>query len=373
MLLSERMARSVMNRFGPDKVKWHYDHALVLQSIFLLGLQTGEDEFCRYVKSMYDEVISSSGGISGYREDEYNLDMINPGKTLFLLHEKYKSENYLIGIKQLRVQLAKHPRTESGGFWHKKIYPYQMWLDGLYMQGPFYAQYAAVLAEPEAAAADIADIEHQFTLIGSMARDAKTGLLYHAWDESKKQKWANPGTGCSPHFWGRALGWYCMALADTLKFIPPSHEKTITAISNIALGLLDPLMKYQDKKSGLWYQVLDMGGQEGNYTESSASSMFVYFMARMLRMGLINDERKSIVKDAALKAYKGLTDGKLQEDSSGFIHLNDTCRVAGLGGDPYRDGSYEYYIGEPKHADDFKGDGAFILASMEIERLTENS
>ena len=362
-----------MNRFGPDQVKWHYDQALVLQSIFLLGQKTGEDEFCRYVKSMYDKIISSSGDISGYREDEFNLDQINPGKTLFLLYGKYKSENYLIGIEQLRIQLLKHPRTDSGGFWHKKIYPYQMWLDGLYMQGPFYAQYAAVLDEPETVASSIADIEHQFTLIGEKARDAKTGLLYHAWDESKKQKWANPSTGCSPHFWGRAMGWYCMALVDTLQFIPPSYKKTVTAITNIALGLLDPLMKYQDKKSGLWYQVLDKGGQKGNYTESSASSMFVYFMAKMLNDGLIKDEKKAGgVKDAALKAYQGLKDGKLQEDASGDIHLADTCRVAGLGGEPYRDGSYEYYIGEPKAADDFKGDGAFILASMEIERLSEN-
>jgi unsaturated rhamnogalacturonyl hydrolase len=357
---SERMALSVMRRC--KEMQWHYEYGLVLQGIFLLG-QRGDDEFCRYVKSMYDQKITASGDIVSYRKDEFNLDQINPGKTLFLLYKKYGDEKYRIAIEKLMDQLRNHPRTETGGFWHKKIYPWQMWLDGLYMQGPFYAQYAAEFTDGN----EFDDIEHQFTLIESKSRDNQTGLLYHAWDESRQQKWAHPDTGCSPHFWGRALGWYCMALTDVLSFIPPSRAKTFEALAGIARRLLDPLMKYQEPTSGLWYQVLDKGDAKNNYTESSASSMFVYFMTKMLRLGLVDENKKRQVRAAAKKAYKGLLDNKLREDPSGELHLTDICKVAGLGGTPYRDGSYEYYVNEPRAEDDFKGVGPFILASMEQE------
>jgi len=358
------MVRSVMNRYKPEQVEWHYEHGLVLQSIFLVGEKTGQEEFCQYVRSMYDTKITPAGEILTYREGEFNLDQVNPGKTLFLLHKKYGDERYRIAIDKLREQLRKHPRTKAGGFWHKQIYPWQMWLDGLYMQGPFYAQYAAEFGP----VADFDDIELQFTLIESKARDGETGLLYHAWDESREQKWANPHTGCSPHFWGRALGWYCMALVDVLSFTPPSCAKTSAALTAIAQRLLAPLLKYQDAASGLWYQVLDCGDSPHNYTESSASSMFVYFLTKMLRMGLVKDGAEQ-VKTAARKAYQGLLDNKVQEDPSGELHLTGICKVAGLGGKPYRDGSYDYYVKEPIATDDFKGVGPFILASLEQESI----
>ena len=368
--VSQRMVRSVINRYRPDQVEWHYEHGLVLQSIFLVGEKAGQEEFCQYVRSMYDTKITPAGDILTYREGEFNLDQVNPGKTLFLLYKKYGDEKYRIAIDKLRDQLRKHPRTRAGGFWHKQIYPWQMWLDGLYMQGPFYAQYAAEFGSAtDDAVTAFDDIEHQFTLIESKARDNQTGLLYHAWDESKRQKWANPDTGCSPHFWGRALGWYCMALADVLDFIPPIRAKTSEALATIARRLLDPLIKYQEPTSGLWYQVLDKGDAQNNYTESSASSMFVYFMTKMLRMGLVDEKTTGQVRAAARKAYKGLLGNKLREDPSGELHLTDICKVAGLGGTPYRDGSYEYYVNEPRAEDDFKGVGPFILASMEQEAL----
>jgi unsaturated rhamnogalacturonyl hydrolase len=360
--LSQRMARSVMNRYGTHQAQWHYEHGLVLQSIFMLGQRTGQDEFCRYVKEMYDSMIRADGEIRGYREGEYNLDQINPGKTLFLLYAKYGEKKYRRTIEKLREQLCGQPRTKSGGFWHKKIYPWQMWLDGLYMQGPFYAQYTAEFGN----GTDFDDVGRQFPLIETKARDPHTGLLYHAWDESLKQKWANPDTGCSPHFWGRALGWYCMALADTLDFIPPAHEQAET-LKAIARRLIAPLLKYQDAESGLWFQVLDRGGAPGNYTESSASSMFIYFLLKMIRHGVTPDSGAAPLKTAAEKAYQGLVKQKIQEDPSGGLHLTGICKVAGLGGEPYRDGSYEYYINEPQAVDDFKGVGPFILASMERE------
>jgi len=362
--VSQRMACSVMHRYKTGEMRWHYEHGLVLQSIFLLGLKTGNQEFCDYVKSMYDTVITAEGEIQTYRETEYNLDQINPGKTLFLLRKHYGGKKYRAAIEKLRNQLRGHPRTSEGGFWHKQIYPYQMWLDGLYMQGPFYARYAYENNH----AADFDDITLQFTLIESKARDAATGLLYHAWDESRRQKWANPDTGCSPHFWGRAMGWYCMAIADTIEFIPASRMENYEALKAIARRLIAPLLNYQDAESGLWYQVLDRGNAPKNYTESSASSMFTYFLFKMLRLGLVPDDSIAAVKTAARKAYNGLLEHKIQEDADGRLHLSGICKVAGLGGTPYRDGSYEYYVNEPVADDDFKGVGPFILASMEYER-----
>jgi unsaturated rhamnogalacturonyl hydrolase len=237
-----------------------------------------------------------------------------------------------------------------------------MWLDGLYMAGPFSAQYAA-----EFGGADFDDVVRQFTLMESKAADKATGLLYHAWDESRGQLWANPETGCSPHFWGRAMGWYCMALADTLDFIGPACQAHYGELAAIAGRLLAPLLKYQDKKSGLWFQVLDQGQREKNYTESSASSMFVYFLLKMIRLEIFRKDDCPRAEEAAIRAYEGLLRDKLEEDSSGGLHLTGICKVAGLGGNPYRDGSYGYYVGTTVAADDFKGLGPFILASMEYE------
>ena len=360
---SQRMALSVMSRYTPAQVQWHYEHGLVMQSIFILGDKTGNEDWLDWVKGMYDTKVKDSGAIEDYQEEEYNLDMINAGKTLFLLFKKYGEEKYRKAIESLMNQLRNHPRTKANGLWHKKIYPWQMWLDGLYMAGPFHAQYGAQFGGD----GDLQDAVYQFVLMESKARDKETGLLYHGWDESRKQLWANPNTGCSPHFWGRALGWYCMALLDTLDFIADNKQKE--ALVSIAKSLVTPLLKFQDKKSGLWYQILDRPSCQGNYTESSATSMFVYFLLKMIRLGLISKIDTPAVKEAALFSYQGLIKEKIKEDENGELHLTGICKVAGLGGNPYRNGSYEYYLSEPIVTDDFKGVGPFILASMEAEVL----
>ena len=363
--VSERMARSVMNRYAPEQMRWHYEHGLVLQSIFLLGQRLGQDEFCHYVKSMYDTKITPGGDIVSYREDEYNLDLVSAGNTLFLLYRKYGEEKYRSAIEKLMNQLRRQPRTKAGSFWHKQIYPWQTWLDGLYMGDPFYARYTAEYG----GGADFDDIVRQFTITEAKTTDRETGLLYHAWDESRKQLWANPETGCSPHFWGRAMGWYCMALADVLEIIPPERQKNHEAITAIACRLFTPLLKYQDSESGLWYQILDRRHSEKNYTESSASAMFVYFLLKMIRLKGAPKNDVPQLEAAARRAYQGLLDQKITEDPSGELHLTSICKVAGLGGIPYRDGTYEYYVNEPVVSDDFKGVGPFILASMEQEGL----
>ncbi len=364
--ISERMALSVRKRYTPEQVQWHYEHGLVLQSVHAVGLRTGETDFFSWVSGMYDTQIAADGTINTYRKDDFNLDQINPGKMLFDLHAATGDPRYRTAIETLRTQLRNQPRTESGGFWHKKIYPAQMWLDGLYMQSPFYARYAAEYGT----AADFADLVSQLILVETKTRDASTGLLYHAWDESRRQLWANPLTGCSPHFWGRAMGWYCMALVDTLDFIPATGEYGVMRTSLIAVirRLAVVLPRYQDAENGLWYQVLDQGKRERNYPESSASSMFVYFLFKSVRMGYLPADGLSAVLACARKGYDGLVSHMLEEDSGGELHLKGICSVAGLGGVPYRDGSFDYYVREPVVRDDFKGVGPFILASLEAER-----
>ena len=362
---SRRMALSAMKRYSIQEARWHYDHGLILQSIFILGEKTGDDQMCSWVKAMYDSLVSDDGTINTYLEEEYSLDQINPGKTLFFLYKKYGEEKYRKAIECLMEQLRHHPRTKTNGLWHKKIYPWQIWLDGIYMADVFHAQYAAEFGD----SGDVDDVVHQFTLTESKTRDGETGLLYHAWDEARKQLWANPETGCSPHFWGRAMGWYCMAIADTLDFIGADHQKQRDTLKAIACRLVTPLLKFQDKESFLWRQILDHPSNGKNYTESSASAMFVYFLFKMSRLGIIPKIDTPVVREAASMAYQSLIRDKVKEDDSGILHLVSICKGAGLGGNPYRDGSLNYYLNEPIGIDDFKGVGAFILASMEAESL----
>ncbi|MDR2793554.1 MAG: glycoside hydrolase family 88 protein [Treponema sp.] len=361
----ERMALSMMKRYAPEQVKWHYEHGLALQSIYNAGIFLNKPAYTAWAKSMLDTMITEDGGIVSYREGEYNLDQINMGKLLFVFYAETGEQRYRKALELLRKQLKEQPRTNAGGFWHKKIYPYQMWLDGLYMAGPFYAQYAATFNK-DAYTADGDDIIRQFVLLASKARDANTGLLYHAWDEARSQKWANPETGCSPHFWGRALGWYCMALVDTLDFIPQEFPQYRKPLLDISKTLIAPLLRYQHEKSGLWYQILDCGDRAGNYLETSCSAMFTYFLYKMLNKGYAGDQTETTKAGAAL-AYKGLM-SRIREDAGGGLHVTGICSVAGLGGEPYRDGSFAYYVGEPVIEDDFKGVGPFILAALEKER-----
>lgn len=363
--IAERMARSVMKRYAGDQVQWHYEHGLVLQAIWAVAEKIGDAAMRDWVIAMYDTKIRDDGSIATYRDDEFNLDQINPGKALFDLYAATGKEKYRKAIETLRDQLRAHPRTKTGGFWHKKIYPWQMWLDGLYMQGPFYARYAAEFGTRS----DFVDVVNQFVLVEKHARDPATGLMYHAWDESGKQLWANPGTGCSPHFWGRAMGWFCMAVMDTLDWIPDdaSHADLRAPLIAIARRLVAPVLAYQDQESGLWFQVIDHPKREKNYLESSASSMFVDFLFRAARAGYADGAEKALA--AARRGYEGLLEKRIEEDGDGYLHLTGICSVAGLGGNPYRDGSFEYYVKEAIVADDFKGVGPFILASLESERL----
>jgi unsaturated rhamnogalacturonyl hydrolase len=363
--LSERVAATVMTRWKdswetePGKSeKWSYEQGVVLKGMESVWYNTADGRYFKYIQQSIDRFVNDDGTIRTYKLDDYNIDNVLNGRVVLLLYKVTGQDKYRKAAALLREQLKTHPRTSEGGFWHKKIYPSQMWLDGLYMGEPFYAEYAATFHED----ADFDDIARQFMLMELHARDAKTGLLYHGWDESKKQRWANPQTGQSPNFWGRAMGWYAMALVDTLDYLPKDHPHRNSLIA-ILKRLAEAIDKYQDRKTGLWYQVLDKAGAEGNYLEASASCMFVYALAKGVREGYLPASYLTV----AGKGYQGIKDRFIETETNGQANLKGTVSVAGLGGNPYRDGSYQYYLSEKVVANDPKGIGAFLLASTEME------
>ncbi|MBN2774575.1 MAG: glycoside hydrolase family 88 protein, partial [Prolixibacteraceae bacterium] len=271
--------------------KWNYTPGLIATAMVELWKQTGEEKYYGYVKSYADKFIYENGQIAGYKKSDFNIDKINSGKFLFDLLKVTGDKKYEKAIFVLRDQLKDQPRTSEGGFWHKKRYTNQMWLDGLYMGAPFYARFAKEY-EPE----DFDDVINQFLIVHKHTYNEKAGLNYHGWDESREQKWADPETGCSPHFWGRAMGWYAMALVDVLDYIPEEHQgraELLKILNQVASGI----KKYQDKKTGLWYQVLNLPDREGNYLESSVSSMFVYAISKAVRMGYIGKDYGAVAQN----------------------------------------------------------------------------
>lgn len=355
---SLRMAASALSRYPLSEGQWHYKDGLLFLAIHRLSQYSGGSQYWHSVQAYADHCVGASGAIRDYSVEEFNLDQINAGKVLFPVYEATGEERYRLAIEHLRDQLRRQPRTQEGGFWHKQIYPFQMWLDGIYMVEPFYAQFAASFGE----AVSFEDVAFQIVTIEKHTRDPRTGLLYHAWDESRQQPWADPDTGCSPHFWSRAIGWYVMALVDVLDYFPQDHaarqeliaifQRTITAVTRV-----------QDKATGLWWQVLDQGDRQGNYLEASGTCMLVYAIMKGVRCGYLARNWLS----AAAKGFKGLLAHMVTVDDEGRVDLHGICASAGLGGNPYRDGSFEYYTGEPVATNDLHGVGPFILAAIEME------
>ncbi|WP_432271471.1 glycoside hydrolase family 88/105 protein [Autumnicola tepida] len=367
---SERMMLSEMKRFPEaskldfrEEPKWSYTNGLVLKAAKEVYEETNKQQYYDYIYDYADTMVTNQGEIRTYKLSDQNLDMLNSGNVLLYLYPKTKEERFLEALKLLRSQIETQPRTKEGGFWHKKRYTQQMWLDGLYMAEPFYAHYTQMFSEGEKAQAAYDDIVHQFDLIQEYAKDEKTGLLYHGWDSSKQQKWADKETGTSPNFWSRAMGWYGMAMVDVLDYLPEDHEgreKIIRYLNEFA----EAVTKVQDKESGLWYQVLDQGNREGNYLEASGSSMFTYTFAKGVKKGYLPEKYMEVAE----KAYDGILRNLISVEKNGVVNLNQVCAVAGLGGDPYRDASYEYYVNEKIRSNDPKGTGPFILASLQLNR-----
>ena len=365
---SQRAANAAIERWPDGRFVpagqhwvWNYELGTLLRGMDAVWFNTADARYYKYIKSSVDQFVGVDGSIPTFNAQENQLDSILLGRQLLLLYGVTRDPRYAKAATLLYEQLMHQPRTASGGFWHKQRYPNQMWLDGLYMAEPFYAEYAATFHHPEA----FSDITHQFVLIDEHTRDKKTGLLYHGWDESKKERWADKETGHSPELWARAMGWAMMALVDTISYYPEQD-----AGRKVLMAELDrdaaAVARYQDGETGLWYQVMDKAGAKGNYLESSASCMFVYALAKGVRLGYLP---QSYLANAE-RGYKGIIGHFIQTGQTGqgdSVSLTGTVKVGGLGGDPYRDGSYAYYIGEKVVTDDPKGVGAFLLASMEME------
>jgi unsaturated rhamnogalacturonyl hydrolase len=356
---SVRVAESVMRR-SPGAVldKWDYTAGLVLLAMQRLGSSTGDPRYAKYVWRSIDSLVAADGSISSYQALEYNLDQINEGRVLFSLADNIRDPRYARAAARLRAQLAEQPRTANGGFWHKKIYPDQMWLDGLYMAEPFYAQFAALRADTMA----MNDVAHQFSIVVRELRDSATGLYYHAWDSARRQPWADPKTGRSKNFWGRADGWYLMAAIDVLDYLPPNHSGR-PALIRVVRELADAVARVQDT-SGVWWQVLDQPNRQRNYLEESASAMFVYSFAKGARLGYLDARYRRLAE----RAFDAMLRRFVTTDEDGLVSIHGICKVAGLGGNPPRDGSYDYYVSEPVVSDDYKGVGAFMLAAIELGR-----
>lgn len=362
---SERMALSIMRTYpeawqidNHPAPKWDYKIGMILTGYEKLYNQTKDQKYFDYVKAYADKLIDKNGAFQNFDPKDHNIDFINAGKILFNLYETTKEQKYLTALQTLRRQFDDHPRTASGGFWHKKIYPNQMWLDGLYMGEPFYARYTAAFEEGE----KLEDAALQFELLHDHTFDKKTGLYFHAWDESKKMAWANPETGTAPNIWLRAIGWYGMALVDALDYFPkdhPKHKELVQYLNELATAV----SKYQDK-SGLWYQVPNLPTKKGNYLEASGSSMLVYALAKGVHKGYLPAKFESVANNG----FNGLISKLIKVDKDGTIHITQVCASAGLGGNPYRDGSFDYYINEKITTDNSHGLGAFLLASIELNK-----
>ena len=363
---SKWMADSVIARKTDLTSYWAYEFGLTLDGIAEVWKQTGDRKYFDYVKACTDTFVQEDGTIRGYSVDEYNIDHLNNGKILLTVYQETHEEKYKQALNLLRSQIEHHPRTKEGVFWHKEIYPEQIWLDGLYMGATFYAKYVSEFSKDSD---EYDDIAHQFIIARKHTLDAKTGLLYHAYDDARKQPWADKTTGLSKHFWSRSMGWYCMALVDTLEQLPDDSQYKAEII-RILNETMTALLKVASPDSHVWYQVLDCGDRKGNYVEASGSCMIAYALFKGVRLGYLPEEMREFAK----LSYQGLLDEFICETPMGTINLNKICFVAGLGGKPTkaygeRDGSFAYYISEPIVTNEPKGLGPFILAAAEYERL----
>jgi unsaturated rhamnogalacturonyl hydrolase len=365
MKWSERMALSIMKRApiawqvdNNEKTKWDYKLGLLMTSFEKLYKKTNNPVYADYIKGYAETVINSSGEILNYKLEDYNIDNINAGKMLFDLYSRTKDNRYLTALQTLRTQLETQPRTASGGFWHKQIYPNQMWIDGLYMAEPFYTQYTVTYESGKA----LDDVAKQFELVQNHLVDKKTGLVYQAWDESKQIGWANPETGTSPTIWGRGIGWYMMALVETLDYYPktnPNYKVLVGYFNEISKNVL----KYKSE-SGLWYQVTDKPEMKDNFLESSSSAMIIYSLAKGADKGYLISNYKKI----AQKSFDAFVKEFVKKGENGEVIISNVSSNVGLGGKPFRDGTIQYYIKSKAKDNSSPALTAFLLSAIELKK-----
>ena len=374
----QRTPKSYLLDFS-SKPKWSYVMGIELEAMLDTYLKYGNPRIWEYCKDYTDTMINAQGEIRGYQLKDYNLDNIRTGHFVVRMYQQKPEQKNLLAMREMMKQLQQQPRTEEDGvFWHKAIYSYQVWLDGIFMGLPFYTMAAPILLSAKEAGKVYDDAIQQVKTTYERTLDSQTGLNRHAWDETHEMFWADPQTGLSQHCWGRAQGWYTMALIELLD----ARRQEVVAILQQDLG---NVVKWQDKESGLWYQVMDAPNKEGNYLEATCSSMFAYALLKAYRKGYVANKA---FQDAGIRAYQGILQHFIRVNDDETISLTHCCSVAGLGPglsekvkraapnvkeNRRRDGSYNYYLSEPVRDNDAKGVGPFIWASLEMEALDDTS
>ena len=338
--------------------KWNYIDGCMITACLSLYKTTGDEKFLKFSKKFLDCFVKNGGVIETYSVEEYNLDNINQGKNLFTLYDLTGKQRYRDAIETIRSQLETQPRTREGNFWHKKIYPWQVWLDGTYMAQPFYMEYETRYNGMRGCL----DSYRQFMNVKKYMKDPVTGLYYHGYDESRQMYWANPETGCSPNFWLRAMGWFLVAMVDVLERMDEQLYFEYRAIMSMFKDAAEAMLAFQDTETGMFWQVIDKPGIPGNYLESSGTALFAYAVLKGVRLGYLPKRFAAYGE----KAFYGTCDKYLGVSADGKLQLSGICLVAGLGGATHRDGSLEYYFSEPVVENDAKGVGPLLLAYTEI-------
>ncbi|HHX68279.1 MAG: glycoside hydrolase family 88 protein [Miniphocaeibacter sp.] len=350
---------------GNIEPKWSYINGCMVIAALYMFDATGDNKYFEFADNFIDYYIDDDGKILGYNIDDYNSDSINEGKTLFKLYDLTGKEKYKKALDLLYSQLENHPRIKSGNFWHKKIYPNQVWLDGLYMVQPFLLEYINRYKNGEG----YEDVINQFKNVNKFMKDEKTGLYYHGYDESRESFWADKETGLSENFWTRSIGWYTMALIDVLEILDEDLIEERLLLKGYFRELIDSLLKYADEKTGMFYQATIYGGREGNYLETSGSCAISYSIMKGARLGYLPKE----YFEKGKRILNSVVNNKLVKENDEYI-LKDICLIAGLGGMPgmgdykIRDGKYEYYISEPIVENDAKGISTLVYAYSELIR-----
>ena len=346
------------------KLGWNYIDGCMMTSLIELYKTTGKDKYLNFVKKYVDYYVHEDGTILGYEPEKYSTDDVSETRVLFDLYAITKEEKYKKAIDYVFTQVKTHPRTKEGNFWHKKIYPNQVWLDGLYMMQPFYTRYQTLFNKM-----DYSDIVNQFKNVRKLMFDEKAKLYYHGYDSSKTMFWADKKTGLSKNFWLRSIGWFAVSIVDVCDYMDQQMYDEYNTVKSLLKELIDGLLQYQDKETHMFYQVPNFPGREGNYLETSGSVMIAYAILKGVRLNILPERYQKI----GIDIFNGTCDKYLSEKEDGDLNVGGICLVAGLGPekDLRRDGSYEYYISEPIVENDAKGVGPLIMAYTEMIKIKQ--
>ena len=354
----ERTAWNIEKVRQGKPTNWNYIDGCMITALLAMAEISGDQRYFDFSRSFIDAFIGDDGAVRTFNPDKHTLDDINEGRVLFTLYERTGDQRYRLAAETLKRALDDQPRTHEGSFWHKEIYPNQVWLDGIYMAMPFLALY-----EGHFGSGDYSDILHQIKTVRDHMRDGATGLYYHGYDASRSAFWADPETGLSKSFWLRSIGWFAVALADLVELLPEGDGQD--SLKGILSELMESVWRFHDPETGMYYQVPDRPGEAGNYLESSGSAMLAYAMLKGARLGALD----ASYADLGQKTFNGIVQNKLSFEG-GELNLGGICLVAGLGPEDNRrrDGTYAYYISEPVVQNDAKGVAPFVLCYTEVKR-----